>query len=63
MITIDNLKVEKITSTPDVEKDMIRFMPYNDKTGIDVFNGTDDASGKLDGTAEFTRKTARCTSS
>lgn len=52
-LTFDNIRILKITSVADVEKDMVRFMPYNSDTGYDVFNGSDDASGKLDGTGRI----------
>ena len=52
-LTLDNIRIVKITSVADVEKEMVRFMPYNSDTGYDVFNGSDDASGKLDGTGRI----------
>lgn len=53
VLTFDNIRILKITSVADVEKEMVRFMPYNSDTGYDVFNGSDDASGKLDGTGRI----------
>ena len=53
VITIDDLKVEEITSVPDTVKETTRFMPYGENTGYDVFNGSDDTSGKFDGTGRI----------
>ena len=61
VITIDDLKVEEITSVPDTVKETTRFMPYGENTGYDVFNGSDDTSGKFDGTGPSIRTAARCT--
>ncbi len=53
VITFDNVRILKITSVPDMEKEMVRFMPYNSDTGYDVFNGSDDPSDKMDGTGRI----------